>query len=570
MAIIIPSKSIYDIENQKVLNNVIDRIEVNATDILPKNGYNVSVYDERIITSPMRYNRQQNGKTNWAETRVYTENDTALGQFIYGEAYAFSLITGIYWQGTVRIYKNYDNQLIQNIYAGVETINEVETPQVKYSIYSKKRNGSVTAYGQVNDTIPPEDLTQEKVVIYDSIERNMEDLTSDTLLTLPIKSQSCTFSYNHYFENYDKDMAISATVAPFQYSDTITNLDNLNIREGTDNGKGYYEFDITVLCGCIIDYLGCSNFAEYGGGEKSDTPRDLTFIGYCEYYEPNYIELAVYGDTIGIELKDKVLNISKDGNEDSKYVTSISNNELLQTTNYFTNGAENGAITEEITKTITKYESGVETAEILCSINDYKGENGELVINPNGKNLIDHNLFAKSSKFMVSQNGTIYGAVAEDTIVNDYLNSDIYLDLQKGTYYFSLGARYISNSEANFIVIDKDNNILLSARDNDWSGSFTLSKDTKVGILLKLFNKSSGSYDVVQLMLTKGKPSSFEKYLPMCFKENDIVVPMIYQADRTDKAMSIKNGANKSFKVVGTEIYYDGAVWQKLYVQENK
>ena len=55
----------------------------------------------------------------------------------------------------------------------------------------------------------------------------------------------------------------------------------------------------------------------------------------------------------------------------------------------------------------------------------------------------------------------------------------------------------------------------------------------------------------------------------MCFNEYDQVIPMVFGADGKDKPMSLYlDGTPKVFAVLGTKMYYDGAVWQELSLQE--
>lgn len=55
----------------------------------------------------------------------------------------------------------------------------------------------------------------------------------------------------------------------------------------------------------------------------------------------------------------------------------------------------------------------------------------------------------------------------------------------------------------------------------------------------------------------------------MSFKMYDQVIPMVYGADGKDRPMSTyKDGSAKVFQVLGSNIYYDGAVWQELSLQE--
>lgn len=55
----------------------------------------------------------------------------------------------------------------------------------------------------------------------------------------------------------------------------------------------------------------------------------------------------------------------------------------------------------------------------------------------------------------------------------------------------------------------------------------------------------------------------------MYFENGDIVVPMRYNVGGADEPLSKHtDGSAKKFAVVGNRIYYDGAVWQELYLQE--
>ena len=55
----------------------------------------------------------------------------------------------------------------------------------------------------------------------------------------------------------------------------------------------------------------------------------------------------------------------------------------------------------------------------------------------------------------------------------------------------------------------------------------------------------------------------------MTFGINDEVIPMRFNYDGKDVPMSTKtNGNPKSFRVVGSNIIYDGAIWQEISLQE--
>lgn len=57
----------------------------------------------------------------------------------------------------------------------------------------------------------------------------------------------------------------------------------------------------------------------------------------------------------------------------------------------------------------------------------------------------------------------------------------------------------------------------------------------------------------------------------MSFTIGDEVIPMVYGTDGKDNPMSVYSTGNpKIFEVIGTKLYYDGAVWQELSLLEKK
>lgn len=60
-----------------------------------------------------------------------------------------------------------------------------------------------------------------------------------------------------------------------------------------------------------------------------------------------------------------------------------------------------------------------------------------------------------------------------------------------------------------------------------------------------------------------------EPYKSMIFSMYQKIIPYVYDNNRQDRPMSrYKDGTPKTFQIVGVEPYYDGAVWQKLTLQE--
>jgi hypothetical protein len=57
----------------------------------------------------------------------------------------------------------------------------------------------------------------------------------------------------------------------------------------------------------------------------------------------------------------------------------------------------------------------------------------------------------------------------------------------------------------------------------------------------------------------------------MMFKEFDEVIPYTFTSKGTDKPISVtKRGTPKRFIVIGVRPFYNGAVWQELYLLEKE
>lgn len=362
MAILIPSKNIYDKQNPKVRDNIIERIEVGAIEVVPDNEYETSVYNEKL-----KYVEQNDTVSQddiEVDYNIFKGFPTG-GEFIYGEAIAYAQITGIYFSGTIKIPKVKDNNFISKIYASVKKENDQTIPEVKYSSNCVKKPANFyaqgTVYGEVVNGISKDDVTINK----NSIKRTpIKTTPSKTRLSIPIEAESFAEG-SETFEDYDgntKTITVSKKIS-IEFKDEKTNLNNLEVREVIIDNIEYYAFDFKILCGAIIDKASSINFMENEG----DNPRDIEFNGESEFYTPETVEFTVYGNTIGIDLQDKTVYIN---GETAKKVHSVDGNELMQTTNYIKETGEN-AIVKMYGDTQLAYSRGKETATIRCSISDY-------------------------------------------------------------------------------------------------------------------------------------------------------------------------------------------------------
>lgn len=108
---------------------------------------------------------------------------------------------------------------------------------------------------------------------------------------------------------------------------------------------------------------------------------------------------------------------------------------------------------------------------------------------------------------------------------------------------------------------EKRENVITKKIANSILNSYSLGKETATirCSINNYYDYDSGD-KIISVDNSTGK-MSFEIY--------DEVIPMIYGADGKDRPMSLyQDGSPKVFNVLGSKIYYDGAVWQELSLQE--
>ena len=152
-------------------------------------------------------------------------------------------------------------------------------------------------------------------------------------------------------------------------------------------------------------------------------------------------------------------------------------------------------------------------------------------------------------------------------------------DSIKETYLLSTQITAIENNgktEAieTQISVGEGTNILNNERNE-------LLRDSYLSIIESQYSKYSTRKEIVELLCSFSKYYDYETenyilisddYHPsasMVFEKYDEVIPMIRSHNGSDVPMFADSRGNpKTFVVLGTEIIYDGAMWQKIYLQE--
>jgi hypothetical protein len=245
-------------------------------------------------------------------------------------------------------------------------------------------------------------------------------------------------------------------------------------------------------------------------GTSTSLP-DVEIKGTRTYYEIKQIQLTVFGNTIGIKFENSLNTYGISNNTPFH----LNKNELFQ----------RPALSEEIANSIlSEYKNGKETAVIKCSIGEYYDDIGDLRIS------------TKNKKYEISESDITYDTDGATSITfsitrDNVFPFDILIDYTVDTWEYP---------ERRTALIPKFSS----------SVTETIDGDNQESLL---------SVDRVYTQDT----------IPMTFVEGDAVIPHIMGANGYDEPISAyNNGEAKLFKVVGTNIYYDGAVWQELTLQE--
>ena len=331
MAILIPSKNIYEKQNPKVRDNVIDIVEVDAKQVSIVRQEKENVYDATILFDANTVIAIEDKGGNFKiEKNTLTEPYTCLLSYV-----------GIYDCKKVKIKVEIprvrNNKYIKNIeYYKKENADE---PEIELSVQGEKLTGDIKATYSYTGNIPYQDT-----LITTNIEYINETYKTPQQYSIPTIVE-------HAYKNGSDSITSSINFG-----------DNGNIAETTPTiTKDKITFDFEIYVGfTTIKYGDFFLYPQVGGNER-------TVGGIYEKYVPKEIKLSFYGDTIGIDLTDKTVYIN---GQTAKKVHSVDGNELMQTDNYLLDSGKS-AIEKMYGDTQLEYALGKETATIRCSIADY-------------------------------------------------------------------------------------------------------------------------------------------------------------------------------------------------------
>lgn len=357
----IPSKNIYEKENQKVIDNVISKVEVDTYEpqIINDTG---NVYNDNV-------NANENGAIQTAQqSYCVSESDGSITQYYA----SYISIKPTYSKKKIKIPKNSNNARIVEILTG---INDNSDTNIKLSIYGTVERGRLVGTAQISNVNFNQTQSGMNYFHIDSI-----NITQKIIKSITNGAYTLFHSNEKYTNNYPYKPNGKMIAAELIFQ----NIDNVLTVTDSSTNEEEFVFNLIILTGIEI----LKPIMQKQGGSiiyplsQIDIVPQITTIttfetSYYEIYSPNEISISFYGNIIGIDLQNETITIGN-GND----VMSFSGNELIQTTN-------SPSLEEQYQAIINEWQNGKETATLRCSIDDYyDNDTNALLISANGNDTL--------------------------------------------------------------------------------------------------------------------------------------------------------------------------------------
>lgn len=336
MAIKIPSKHIYSMDNPKIRDNFIDNVEVGTTFVSPDNEFDVSVYNLKI--DQVEYIKKNHITDIKGATFLISASNVSyeLGAYIQVIPYITKL--------TIKIPKLLVNKYISELILGRNKEGNFNLSISTSYTVEKQPASAKFNYDTLSNT------AQIKDIIYGEI---TEETETKTFVDINEEEFSITFT-----EDTGKSVTASVyeTFKTMHYDEAYNLLGNENYVSTFD----YFSFDISFLSG--YEKL------TFGGSSGVNYENWWDINGELVKYIPQQVTVTINGNTIGISLEDGTITY---GSGTKPF--SLDGNELLQDS-----ATTNGKLTTQhlAENILAQYKNGKETATLLCDIGEYYEKDG--------------------------------------------------------------------------------------------------------------------------------------------------------------------------------------------------
>ena len=609
MAIIIPSKDIYEINNQKVVDNEVDNIEVEAKNVVPSNEFDTSVYNEN-------FDVKENTQTINHEKSDKADKDylgSGGGYHDYIRLASTSQLSLTYKTiPEIWIKKLRGKDIISQIYYKTD---DEGNPNIKYALTAKIQttNSFGIGYNPSTDTfnfyenLAPIDEEKNaysyKDIDFSKTSRETVDINPPTTAVLQtelsakvngnaINTKASILGIGSPpFDSIGKNSAVSEIAVPVE---EILSFDS--VEEVVNEKEEYYVIKGIKICVGVLCKLGYAYIISSTPQSELGEGGGLYVKGAIIKIVPSSVQVTIYGDTIGIDLQDETVKIG-----DGQHVYSFGGNELMQTSN-----KETADFPISVGDFVSADGEGFSVYSIVQSptlnIGDiliYNQEKAECVSsNPKQIRVVNGGEWAKMSNVHVSFiSHKEVGSQIENyynNIIRQWRNGKEVATIKCGMVDY-----YQSSKQTNYITVSSVKNI--SSKRCSISVNVTYTMPNKESLLSVYVTISGSKYKMYNISLANNntvltgeidlsyRDVSLQKYelsyeymettpaisvketgLPMTIHIGDTVIPYIKGADGNDKPMSyyMDKATPKEFLAIGKGITADGEILQELTLQE--
>ncbi len=401
--IIIPSKNIYDVQDNKIIDNKIVNISAEIVDAVAneKKTDLETIFTANINNDGYKYVLQDTLPVN-------KTNDDAVGSLSDG-TYAGSArlqLTPILWEADF----SFD---IPQFTSSLSQVTSLDKDDIKikyiFDIYKREIDSNKSKAQVVNYII-------DDSVIYIVDREGEEENVPEDVTVLIYYTNDLSYKGEVEMDGLDANK-FNFTVSK---SDNNNNKIQITVKETNfpsqelltsatiilNKDKKVYEYRAT-------NALSGFNIFQYGALYSNARANRLVNIegSYIEYRLKRMV-LEFRSPTIA--MGDRTTTEITIGNAlDNRYVFEYPTNELLQKANLIAERDENGYATLKnqidvmLNDTIKQYSKGKETATLLCDINEYYDESGNLAISTQDNDLsMTFNIGDKVVPMVYSANGT--------------------------------------------------------------------------------------------------------------------------------------------------------------------
>jgi hypothetical protein len=596
MAFIIPSKNIYDSNTPIIKNNFLNKIELTSQNVSIVEEHDTIGYSYNSLIGEQYLPR---GTTEG----VYDIDSQRTGLNLAYATISYSALTPIYCQfgsadNPIKIPKSNNNLRIINI--------PFSEGNLDYSIIGKISTHLLTKTPTISITNARTEDGKLQILNKDVI-----SIISDGATEIGnIENEKTNQQIQLLSEYSSPTNELSVNDVYFFKSRATAKMSNNSSITLANEDDNYYYVHFYLLVGYEADY------AEYKSqnGIPIDISSDIyttsiTMNGKRTQAYPSQVEVKFKGEVVRLKIEDKNIIV---GDPSSPNSLAINANEFIQ-------GATlNQSVSNNFKKVINEYQNGKRTIELLCDINEYfrlPNEYQELeYIDMNYAPVIDTGVSGGSNAnyeivFMPQMDSAYdfdqyFAGKLSSPIPKIYRdNFSLVLKVQNSAYRYNHNAGekiYLNVMPNGMISINKVLTGALSSYagsgwgDKTWLLGNAQDENNPSSMLLYSLKMRNGTetirdfvpcyrkadnqvglYDLVTKSFFGNQgggtivASDPLHYKNKVFEDGEEIIPMVYTARGNDEPIfKDQNGNAKKFKVVGNNVFFDGAVWQRIYGQE--